>query len=343
MTRAAPAYRAVALAAALVLAGLVANELMNLLLAVMITVILSLPLSAAATWANRRGLPRAAGALAALIAAAALTAAIGYALVPQFLTEAKRFASRLPATVAAAERYIGLKHVKPPTFSREFSSAVQGWIGHPNTFIGPLVQIGPSVLGIAALLVLIGLASFLIAVNPEPLIGTALSLLPAAHRARARDVMGRIRTAWLGWLTAVGIDMLVLGTLLFAGMTLVGLPFAFGFAVFSALMTVIPNYGSIISAIGPVLVGLAQSPVEGLLVLLVYVIVNQIEGNLILPLIMARTVDLHPAVVTIGLVVMEALFGLIGVLISIPLLSLVIILVQALWIEPMEAAAPAVP
>lgn len=337
MTRAAPAYRAVVLAAALVLAALVAKQLLDLLLAVLITVILSLPLSAAATWVNRRGLPRASGALAALIAAAGFTAAIGYALAPQFLTEAKQFASRLPGTVASVERYVGLKHVKPPSFSRELSSAVQGWIGHPNAVIGPLMQVGPSVLGIVALLVLIGLAAFLIAVNPEPLIETSLQLLPARHRALARDVMGRIRTAWLGWLTAVGIDMLVLGGLLFAGMTLIGLPFAFGFAVFSALMTVIPNYGSIISAIPPVLVGLAQSPVEGLLVLLVYVIVNQIEGNLILPLIMARTVDLHPAVVTIGLVVMEALFGLIGVLISIPLLSLTIILVQALWVEPHEA------
>jgi predicted PurR-regulated permease PerM len=74
-------------------------------------------------------------------------------------------------------------------------------------------------------------------------------------------------------------------------------------------------------------------------VLLIYVIVNQIEGNLILPLIMARTVDLHPAVVSLGLLVMGALFGLIGVLISIPLMSLVIILVQTLWIEPLEASA----
>ena len=67
-------------------------------------------------------------------------------------------------------------------------------------------------------------------------------------------------------------------------------------------------------------------------------IVNQIEGNLILPLIMARTVDLHPALVTIGVVAMSALFGVIGVLISIPLVSLVIILVHAFWIEPLETS-----
>jgi predicted PurR-regulated permease PerM len=104
-------------------------------------------------------------------------------------------------------------------------------------------------------------------------------------------------------------------------------------------MTVIPNYGSVISAIPPILDGLSQSPGKALLVLIVYLVVNQIEGNLLLPLIMARTVDMHPSVVSIGLLVMAALFGLIGVLIAIPLMSLAIILVEALWIEPQEARA----
>jgi predicted PurR-regulated permease PerM len=179
----------------------------------------------------------------------------------------------------------------------------------------------------------------LIAVNPRVLVDTFLRLLPAARHDQAREVLGRIRSAWLGWMTAVGIDMLVLGALLFAGLQIIGLNFAIGFAVFSAFMTVIPNYGSVISAVPPILAALAQSPGKAVLVLIVYLIVNQIEGNLILPLIMARTVDMHPAVVTLGLLVMGALFGLVGVLIAVPLLSLTIILVQALWIEPQEARA----
>ena len=75
--------------------------------------------------------------------------------------------------------------------------------------------------------------------------------------------------------------------------------------------------------------------------LIVYLVVNQIEGNLLLPLIMARTVDIHPALVTVGLLAVAALFGLIGIVIAIPLMSLTMILVQALWIEPGEARASA--
>jgi predicted PurR-regulated permease PerM len=331
------AYRTVGLGAALIVGALVVQQLVTLMLAVTVTIILSLPLSAAASLAERRGAPRPLGALGALAVAFGILTGLGLAVIPAFVSQAKQFADRLPATVAEADRYIrGLAGTNTRNLSTQLSSFVQGYVDHPLRLVGPIEQIGLTAIGLILSLVLIVLAAFVIAVKPTVLLDNFLRLLPPARRGQARDVLGRVRTAWLGWMTAVGIDMLVLGGLLFLGMEIIGLKFAIGFAVFSAFMTVIPNYGSVISAVPPILDGLAQSPSKALLVLIVYVIVNQIEGNLILPLIMARTVDMHPAVVTIGLLVMGALFGLIGVLIAIPLLSLAIILVQALWIEPQE-------
>ena len=332
------AYRTVRLAAGLILAAYVARALETLLLAVTVTILLSLPLSAAASAAERRGAPRALGALAALIAVFGALAGLGFAVIPAFVTQAKEFANRLPTIVADADRYLhGFVGRNTRSLSAQLRDFVQGYMHHPVRLIGPIEQIGLTALAVVISLVLIVLAAFLIAVNPTVLVENLLRLLPEARRGQARDVLGRIRTAWLGWMTAVGIDMVVLGGLLFVGMEIIGLRFAIGFAVFSAFMTVIPNYGSVISAIPPILAGLAESPGEALLVLIVYLIVNQIEGNVILPLIMARTVDMHPAVVAIGLLLMGALFGLIGVLIAIPLLCVAIILVQALWIEPQES------
>ncbi len=336
--RPAVAYRTVGLAAGLVLGSLVVRQLMTLVLAVTITIILSLPLSIAASLAERRGAPRALGALAALVVGFGALTGLGLAVVPAFVSQAKQFADRLPTILAEADRYVhGLAGTNAHTVSVQLGGLVREYVDHPIRLAGPIAQISVTAIAVVISLVLIVLAAFLIAVNPTALVDGVLRLLPEARRGRAREVLGRIRTAWLGWMAAVGIDMVVLGGLLFVGMEIVGLRFAIGFAVFSAFMTVIPNYGSVISAIPPILDGLAQSPGKAVLVLVVYLIVNQIEGNLILPLIMARTVDMHPALVAIGLLVMGALFGLLGVLIAIPLLSLAIILVQALWIEPQEA------
>jgi predicted PurR-regulated permease PerM len=332
------AYRVVGFGAALIVAALVARQLMTLLLAVIVMIIVSLPLSAAASFAERHGARRALGAAGALVAAFGTLTGLGFAVIRAFVSQAKEFVDRLPTTVAEADRYIhGLAGTKTRGDAAQLSRFAQSYIDHPARLLGPIEQVGLTVAAVAITLVVILVGAFLIAVNPTVLVNSFLRLLPEARRAEARDILERVRTAWLGWMTAVGIDMVVLGGLLFAGLEIIGLKFAIGFAVFSAFMTVIPNYGSVISAIPPILAGLAQSPGKAVLVLIVYVVVNQIEGNLILPLIMARTVDMHPALVAIGLLVMGALFGVVGVLIAIPLLSLAIILVQALWIEPQEA------
>jgi predicted PurR-regulated permease PerM len=338
--RSAVAYRAVGLAAALILGAYLVQQLMTLLLVVMLTILLSLPLASAASVAERRGAPRALGALGGLVVGFGLLIGLGFAVIPTFVSQARQFATRLPTILGQADRYIhGLAGARTRSLSSQLAGLVQGYTHHPARLIAPIEQIGlTAVVGVISL-VLIVLAAFLIAVNPGALVESCLRLVPEHRHDRAADLLDRIRTAWLGWMTAVSIDMLVLGGLLFVGLKLIGLNFAIGFAVFSAFMTVIPNYGSVISAVPPILYGLSQSPGTALLVLAVYLVVNQIEGNLILPLIMARTVDMHPAVVTMGLLLMGALFGLIGVLIAIPLLSLAIILVQVLWVEPQEARA----
>jgi predicted PurR-regulated permease PerM len=333
-------YRTIGLAAALAVAALVAKQLLTLVLVVLVVIIVALPLSAAASVAERRGLPRVVGASAALIAAFAVLVGLGFAVVPEFVTEVKQFAARLPAILSAADRYIHpLTGRSTRSLSAQLSAFIDRYVHHPAQLAGPVEHIGLTVAEILFGVLLIIVAAFLIALNPAVLVDSFLRLLPPARRPAARDVMARIRVAWLGWMAAVGIDMLVLGGLLFLGLDLIGLNFAIGFAVFSAFMTVIPNYGSVISAIPPIIAGLAVSPTKAVLVLVVYLVVNQIEGNLILPLIMARTIDMHPGVVALGLLVMAALFGLIGVLIAIPLLSLAVITVEMLWIEPQEARA----
>ena len=336
--RPAVAYRVVGLAAALILTALIAQQLLTLLLAATIAIILSLPLSSAASCAERRGAPRALGALAALAAGLVVLVGLGLAVIPAFARQAQQFAQRLPAILANADHYVhGIVGHKTRSLSAQLSSFMEGYLHHPARLVGPIEDVGLTAIGLVLALVLVVVVAFLIAVNPAVLVEGFLRLVPESRRPLARDVLSRVRKAWLGWMTALVLDMLVLGGLLFLGLTIIGLDFAIGFAVFSAFMTVIPNYGSVISAIPPILAGLARSPSTALLVLIVYLIVNQIEGNLILPLIMARTVEMHPAVVTVGLLLMAALFGLIGVLIAIPLLSLTLILVQALWIEPQEA------
>ena len=155
--------------------------------------------------------------------------------------------------------------------------------------------------------------------------------------------MERLRESWVGWMQGVLIDMFVSGILFYIGLTLIGLDFAIVFAVFSALLVVIPYFGAIAGGIPPVLFALTDSPGKALLVLGIYLLVQQIESNLTIPLVMAQRVKLHPAVVAIGVVIVGQLFGFIGLFVAVPILSLVVIAVDELWVQPLEAEKGVVP
>jgi len=76
---------------------------------------------------------------------------------------------------------------------------------------------------------------------------------------------------------------------------------------------------------------------------MIYIIAHQVESNMIQPLVVARTVNLHPAVVAIGVVAVDQLFGFMGLLIAVPLIATVSVLVDELWVRPLERGSERAP
>ena len=135
------------------------------------------------------------------------------------------------------------------------------------------------------------------------------------------------------------VDMTVTGVLLYIGFTLIDLDFAILWAVLAALFTVVPYYGAFASGLPAVLFALADSPGKALLTLAIYLGVQQFESYITIPVVMSRTVKLHPAVIAIGVIVVGQLFGAVGLIVSVPILAAIVILVDELWVKPMEARA----
>jgi predicted PurR-regulated permease PerM len=131
--------------------------------------------------------------------------------------------------------------------------------------------------------------------------------------------------------------MLINGVLLYVGLRIIGLDYALVFAVLTGLFTVIPYFGAIAAGVPPVLFALSNSLEQALLVLGIYILTHEIEGNVSVPLVMANRVRLHPAVVAIGVIIVGALFGFIGLFVAVPILSLAMILIDELWVKPMNA------
>jgi predicted PurR-regulated permease PerM len=333
------AYRAVLLAAVLLVLGLLFQELVTLLLAVLITTIIAIPLAACATALERRGIPRPLGALIGLLSGVAVVAAVLALLIPPFVDETNQFADDVPGIVDDLRDQIhDVTGERPNEIADRVQDFVRDYTDDPEKLIGPITSIGLSVAGVLGALVLILITACYAAANPKPLIEGLLSLVPPPRRGQAERVMGRLRSAWIGWLQGVAVDMAVTFVLLYVALSLIGLDFALFFAFLTALLVVVPYFGAIAGAIPPTLLGLTESPGRGLLVLGVYILVQQIESNVTIPVVMSRTVRIHPAVIAFGVVVVGQLFGILGLFVAVPILSLIVISVEELWVKPLEAS-----
>jgi predicted PurR-regulated permease PerM len=333
------AYRAVLLAGALLVLGLLFQQLLTLLLAVLITVIVAIALDSVAVRLERYGVPRAVGALLALLGGIAVIAGVLALIIPPFVDQTNQFVDDVPGIVEDLRDQIrDVTGAEPGEISQEVDNFIERYKEDPSKVIVPITSIGLSVLGGLAAFVLVLITAYYMAVRPQPLIDGLRRVVPPPHRAQADRIMVRLRSSWVGWMQGVAADMLISGILLYVGLTLIGLDFAIFFAVLTALFSVIPYFGAFASGIPPVLFALTDSPGKALLVLGIYVLVQQIEGNLTIPLVMSRTVKLHPAVIAIGVVVVGQLFGFVGLIVAVPILSLLVVLVEELWVQPLEAA-----
>jgi predicted PurR-regulated permease PerM len=332
------AYRAVLLAAGLLLFGLLFRQLVTLLLAILITIVFAIPLAAAATRFERRGLPRPVGALIALLGGIAVLALLITLLVPTFIDQTDEFADAVPGIVDDLEgTYADVTGEDASDVGDRVQEFVEKWTDDPEKLIGPITSIGLNVAGILGALVLILITAYYMAIRPEPLVDGLVNLFPPPRREHVRHVLDRVRRSWIGWMEGVLVDMLATFVLTFIGLSLIGLDFAIFFAVLSAFLVVVPYFGSIAGAIPPVLFALTDSPGKALLTLGVYVLVQQIESNVTIPIVMSQRTRMHPAVIAIGVVVVGRLFGFVGLFVAVPILSLIVIATEEFWVKEIEA------
>jgi predicted PurR-regulated permease PerM len=333
------AFRTVLLVAALVLLFLAFQQLITLFIAVVATVLVAILLDAGATRLERHRIPRPLGALLSLLTGLAVFAAILVLIIPPFVDETNNFVNNVPQIADDLQQRVhDITGESKSEIGHRVQKFARKYTDNPEKLIGPLTSIGFGVAGVLAAFVLLLIIAYYMAANPKPLIGGMLRLFPPDRRDHASHVMGRLRDAWIGWMQGVIVDMVVTGILLYLGLSLIGLDYAIVFAVISALLVLIPYYGAFLGGIPPVLFGFADSPGKGLLALVVYVGVQQVESNFTIPLVMAKTVNMHPAVIAIGVLVVGRLFGFAGLFVAVPVLSFITITIEEFWIKPMEEA-----
>ena len=128
----------------------------------------------------------------------------------------------------------------------------------------------------------------------------------------------RAQKRMAGWFWGEIILMIVVGTMTYIGLNIIGVKYALALAVLAGLLEVVPSLGPIVSSIPAILIGLSYSPILGLYCVILYLVIQQLENNLIVPIIMKKVTGLHPIIILIAMVIGGKLAGIMGIILAVP-------------------------
>ncbi|MFN7027010.1 MAG: AI-2E family transporter [Pseudorhizobium sp.] len=195
----------------------------------------------------------------------------------------------------------------------------------------PTAVIVASVLDFLLLLVLV--AGIYLAADPGTYRKGFLLLFPASSRSEASEMIGVVFASLRLWLVGQLLGMLLVGVLSATGLWLLGMPSALALGVIAGLFEFVPILGPFIAAVPAVATGFAQSQEMGFWVVALYVLIQQVEGNLITPLIQQRMVKVPPALTLFAVVGFALMFGLLGAIGAMPLLVVLFVVIKKVWIK----------
>lgn len=199
-----------------------------------------------------------------------------------------------------------------------------------------LSQVGDafaSTLDILIAFVVILFVGVFVAINPSLYINGAVKLIPVNRRSRARQVIHAIGHTLRWWLIGRATSMMVVGLLTALGLWLLGLPSALLLGLLTGLLTFVPTIGSTLAIVPPFLLGLSDSFITAIYVVIFYLAIQLVESYMITPLVQRQTVSLPPALTVTAQVLMGVLAGALGVAMATPLAAVILVLVRMLYIE----------
>jgi predicted PurR-regulated permease PerM len=168
--------------------------------------------------------------------------------------------------------------------------------------------------------------------NPRPIFGALFSLIPERHHDQAAIIGRRIGVLVPQWAAATLVGMVTIGVLVFLLMwPIFGFTDALVLGIIAGVLEVIPFLGPLLSVVPALLLALGQGGMTPVWVVVAYMAVQALENNVVLPMIMARGMKLHPVAVVFSVLFCVAAFGVLGVLVAAPLVAIVAILHDELY------------
>lgn len=258
--------------------------------------------------------------LVALSLVASLAAGIWFA-GDQVAAQVEALWQRLPAAIERVETW--LRQTKEGAWLAEGFGSLESRLA-----IGPLTLFATTTLGAVVNVFLILATGIYFAVDPGLYLRGAASLAPVSVRPAVEAMLTQAGQALKHWLLGHVIGMISMAVLTGVGLSLLGIPYALALGLVAGLLEFVPVLGPVLAALPAVLIALAQDPQFALAVVAFYIVIQQIESYLIIPMAQQWSVSLPPALGLLSVVAMGLAFGFLGVVLATPIIVVVMAMLR---------------
>jgi len=314
-----------------IFAGFVAlYQLWDVVLLVFVAMILASALHGWVQWLADHKIPKIAGVLIIYASLFLLISGVVALLVPPLVEEIRSISSNFPeafgkftSSFSAFKDFINQAGVADEitNWLKSLTSLLTqgGTFGAVTGFFGSIVSI---------FVVLI--MTLYMVVQDQAMKSAIHSILPERYTERASKIIEGIQNSVGLWLRAELVLMLIVALAAYIGLLILGVHNALSLALLAGLTEAIPTLGPILGAIPAIFFALLQSPIKAILVLVLYVIIQQLENHIIVPQVMRKAVGLNPLVSLIALLVGVKLAGIVGAILAIPVVTAAKVLIDDL-------------
>lgn len=325
-----------------VVLGIVALYLVSDVLAALIfAVIVASAMEPAIEWLKERKIPRILGVILIYLGIALALFFVIYLIFPLILEESQNLSLSYPDLQKQVISGIGKAEALP--FPLFFTENLESILRAPSVYLeklgGGVFNFATTVFGGLFSFVLIVVFSFYLAAQEKGIESFLRLITPLSYEPYVVDLWDRSQRKLGRWLRAQMLLGAIVGVLIFFGLTVLGVRPALFFAILAALFEIIPVVGPILAAVPAVAVALLVSPLAGVFTVALYVVVQQVESHVIVPVVMKKTVGLSPLVVVLALIVGAKIGGIFGILLSVPITAILAELVND-WDKKKRALIP---
>jgi predicted PurR-regulated permease PerM len=306
-------------ALAIILAVYFVYHIIDVLALVFVAIIFATALEPAVNWMSRNRIPRALSVLVMYLLVFLVLSLIIVLIAPPLINQITELAKLFPdyyGKLVSAFSYVS------GTGQDQVAASMQQGL---QSLSANLAQATTSLLstvigifgGILQFIVLLTVAFYLV-IEEDGITRFIRSVTPSAYQPYVTQMMRRLKVKLGSWLRGQLLLMLIIGVLTYIGLVILGAKYALVLALWAGLTEIIPYIGPVIGAIPAVFLALSVSPLQALLIAILYVVVQQLENNIIVPIVMRRTVGLNPIITIIAIAIGAKLGGVVGAVISIP-------------------------